>query len=391
MIEDFAPVALAPLEPSPPPHAGGEPANDYQPPGEPTRPATLPVLESVIASSLAGRAIRPRQWLVDDWIPARNVTLLSGDGGTGKSLLALQLAAAVARGKRWLRLPTAHGRALYLSAEDELDEVHRRLDGMISDALTELDDLTIVPLAGRDAVMAVGGKDALKPTPMFEAFRNKVEAEAPTVVILDNLADIFAGNEIERAHARQFVSMLRGAALDFDCAVVVLAHPSLSGLAAGTGSSGSTAWANSVRSRLYFSRTKPLDGERDDADARTLTRNKSNYSAVGEEIALRYNAGAFVPSEPELGRRPKSAARRAERCFLTCLRRFDASGRSVSADKCATFAPNQFAPLPEAKGLSRGDLAAAMERLFARGAIQVETTGPASRRRSRIVERSFSE
>ena len=40
----------------------------------------------------------PREWLVDALVPMKTVTLFSGDGGTGKSLLALQLAVAVAAG-----------------------------------------------------------------------------------------------------------------------------------------------------------------------------------------------------------------------------------------------------------------------------------------------------
>jgi RecA-family ATPase len=60
-------------------------------------------------------------------VPDRTVTLLYGDGGTGKSLLALQLAAATALGVKWIGLQPAHGPVLYLSAEDDLDELHRRL------------------------------------------------------------------------------------------------------------------------------------------------------------------------------------------------------------------------------------------------------------------------
>jgi hypothetical protein len=54
------------------------------------------------ASELKGKVVPPRQWLVPDLVPHKTVTLFSGDGGTGKSLMALQLAVAVAAGTGWL-------------------------------------------------------------------------------------------------------------------------------------------------------------------------------------------------------------------------------------------------------------------------------------------------
>ena len=50
------------------------------------------------AASLEGKPVPAREWLVDELVPSKTVTLFSGDGGTGKSLLALQLAVAVAAG-----------------------------------------------------------------------------------------------------------------------------------------------------------------------------------------------------------------------------------------------------------------------------------------------------
>ena len=70
------------------------------------------------ASDLEGRPIPPRAWLVPDLIPHRTVTLFSGDGGTGKSLLALQLAVAAATGGWWIGREVTPGSVLYLSAED---------------------------------------------------------------------------------------------------------------------------------------------------------------------------------------------------------------------------------------------------------------------------------
>lgn len=55
---------------------------------------TEPVRQSrfFIASDLDGKPVPSREWLVRDLVPSSTVTLLGGDGGTGKSLLALMLA-----------------------------------------------------------------------------------------------------------------------------------------------------------------------------------------------------------------------------------------------------------------------------------------------------------
>lgn len=362
----------------------GDPRSEYAPIGEATPP--LPPLRIVSAASLADTPITPRQWLVDGWIPGRNVSLLTGDGGTGKSLLALQLAVCVAGGKRWLRKPTARGRAIYLSCEDELAELHRRLHAVTGGDLADLDDLSLVPLAGEDAVMAAPGRGSvLQPTPVFAAFRKIVEAHAPALVVIDTLADVFSGDEILRAQARQFVSLLRGVALEFDTALLVLAHPSLSGLASGTGSSGSTAWANSVRSRLFFSRPKPIDGEPEDADARSLTRNKANYASVGETIDVRYWGGVFLPIDAFDGNEVEKIAA-AERSFMTCLRRFTENGIAVTNTHSSTHAPSRFENQPETKGISKARLISAMESLLAKRALRVEAFGPPSKQRTKLVE-----
>ena len=105
----------------------------------------------IAASSLHGCEVPPRQWAVDNWIPSNTVTLFSGDGGTGKSLAATQLAVASVTDRAWLGLRTRPGPAIYLTAEDDLDELHRRLvdiaraEGV---GLDKLSELTIRSLAG---------------------------------------------------------------------------------------------------------------------------------------------------------------------------------------------------------------------------------------------------
>lgn len=349
-------------------------------------------LETINAASLAGRPVPFQRWLVEDLIPESNVTMLSGDGATGKSLLALQLAVAVAIGRDWIGLKPQHGRVVFVSAEDEIEELHRRLDRMVP-RLEALERLTLVPLAGKDAVIAapMGRDGLLKPTPIFIALRRIIETHRPDLLVLDTLADLFGGDEIKKAHARQFIALLRGLALEFDVTVLLLSHPSQAGLSSGSGMSGNTAWNNSVRSRLYFERrVNKFDGSEDDADIRVLTTKKSNRAASGGKIVVRYSNGMFVREKGnDLDARDLN--RQAERVFMTLLAQFEREGRSVSDRPSSTFAPAVFAAHPNALGVSKGAFQKAMDRLFEAGAIKVEETGPLSRRRRKIALANSSE
>ncbi|MBL4641632.1 MAG: AAA family ATPase [Verrucomicrobiales bacterium] len=303
-----------------------------------------------------------REWLVPDMIPSSTVSLLYGDGGTGKSLIALQLAVATVSGQIWLNKLPASGPVIYYSAEDDRGELHRRLDAIHkahSTSPADMGGLNIADMAGKDALLATIGKKtgALSPTPVFDNLDEFAGAIRPKLIVLDTLADIFPGNENDRAQVRHFVGLLRGLAIRHQCAVLTLAHPSLSGIASGTGASGSTAWNNSVRSRLYFERLKS-EGYESDPDARRLKVMKSNYGPIDGEIAVRWQDGVFIASQSPL---TSDNEARAERIVLDLIERNAAQGRYFTALR----APGELATMPGSEGLSRQMLKRAMERLFA--------------------------
>jgi hypothetical protein len=72
-----------------------------------------------------------RKWIVDDYVLDETTTMLSGDGGAGKSYLAHQLTVARALGREWIGLLPKQGRTLYLSCEDNLKEMKRRQYGIL--------------------------------------------------------------------------------------------------------------------------------------------------------------------------------------------------------------------------------------------------------------------
>lgn len=106
------------------------------------------------ASAWAGQPVPERKWHVPDLIPGNTVTILGGDGGTGKSLLALQLAVATSTRTEWIgRCIATPGKAVVLCAEDDESELHIRMAGICraqSLSLCRLDQLLIRSVAGEE-------------------------------------------------------------------------------------------------------------------------------------------------------------------------------------------------------------------------------------------------
>ena len=208
-------------------------------------------------------------------------------------------------------------------------------------------------------------------------------ARALGLWLLDSLHDVFAGDENKRPHARQFINARRDIAIACDAAVIVTAHPSLSGRASGTGEAGSTAWHNAVRSRLYL-KTPP---DEEDEDLRILATMKSNYGRKGREIRLRWTEGVFINIDgPTTGVVASIAKRNVDDVFLTLLGNLAAQDRPVSENPHArNYAPRFFAKNPNRQGFTRKDFEFSMERLFADGQILIEEYGRKSDMRRRIV------
>lgn len=310
-----------------------------EPPPEP--------LETFSLAEFADKEVPSRKFIDErHLVPCHNVTLLMGDGGTGKSLLALQLIIAVATGGTWLGIEVRPGAALYVSAEEDKDENHiRAADVCAAQKLdfAALGDARIVSLAGEDATLAIEErKGRLVTTRLYECLALTLEMYRPIILVLDNLADVFGGNEISRVQAQQFIGKLRKLAIKYDCAILLLGHPSLSGLSSGSGTSGSTAWSNSVRSRLYLRRETVANDSEADELVRVLETMKANYGPKGNPINLRWECGVFVCIDtPECAGSDIGRAGKAERVFMKLLRTSQQRGIDVSANRAATPAISQ--------------------------------------------------
>lgn len=222
------------------------------------------------------------------------------------------------------------------------------------------------------------------PTELWERLRYRIASLRPSMVIIDTLADVFGGDENNRAQTRAFVGMLRGLAIEFELAVLLLAHPSVAGMQSGSGTSGSTAWSNSVRSRLYLEIPR-ANGVATDQLARVLTTKKANYGPAGREIRLRWQDGTYEPVIEQPAVERTAAHKAADDAFLGLLATFEAQGRTVSSKPSPSYAPKVFAEHPDANGFTKRALCDAMERLLKINRITVVKFGPASKQRSTLT------
>ena len=364
---------------------------------------SLEPLRIIEPSSLEGRPVPARQWIWEDYVPVGAVTALYGDGGTGKSLLAQQFMTAVATGSLFLGQDVAHCRALGVFCEDDEDELHRRqasINRAFSISFADLGGVRWISRVGNENLLMTFSADGRGvASPFFEQIVNAAREFGARVVVIDTAADAFAGNENIRPQVRQFISLLTRLAREINGAVILLAHPSQTGKATGSGDGGSTAWNNSVRSRLYLRRPGQPDSakgksaeadEPTDPDARILSRLKANYAASGVELAVRFDRGAFVLAEGAAGAaHGPGRDREAEKAFMAALSELEPKGIRCNVHRGqANFAPKAMREKTEGGAhFSEDELTRAMNRLIKGGRIASMEDGPPSRRRTflRIV------
>ena len=230
--------------------------NEHGVPGEDKGEAP-PELVRIDLARYDTEPIPEREWGVRDRFPRRSVALLSGEGAVGKSILFLQLAAAHVLARDWLRSMPEPGPVLLVNCEDEGDELVRRLDPILKNYHAKFSDvaadLHAFSLADRDPLLALPDRSGrILPTPLYAELLERARAVQPICTVIDNVADVFGGSEIDRSQVRQFVALMRQIAIAANGYVIMSAHPSLAGIASKTGLSGSTQWHNSVRARAYM-------------------------------------------------------------------------------------------------------------------------------------------
>jgi RecA-family ATPase len=349
--------------------------------------AGLPKAEPPIQwGSLVGEP-PPRLWWIQDWL-GPSPTLLSGAGGAGKTRLLQMIATSLATGKRYFADQVQPLNVLVWSCEENKDEVWRQqyaINAHFGHDMRELDRLHVVPRHGHDNTLLSLTFGAPTMTPLLAQLREQVNDLAADVLVLDNLAQVFGGNENDRHQATYFVNAISGLVRERPFAPVFLGHVAR---AQGSEYSGSAAWENAVRMRWYLGATLPgaaADPEADeqvDPEVVYLCRRKANYAAK-DTIKMRFQNGLLIPESVPDGMQftEMFRAENAEQVLIGAFLKLKDMGiRATDGKTSSDYLPLQIMSKQLNQSHSKIEMVMAMNRLMAKGRLKRGEIGKHSNR-----------
>lgn len=284
----------------------------------------LPVLEN--APSREEAADYKPEFLIDNWLPANRLTLLTGPGGTGKSYLALQHICGLAMGISDMQLTQFHGTSEELheknakafrkdrpplnivvaSYEEDLIETWARINRICdwlgwADYDTLKERIKFVDLKMFGPLWGVNEDTHLATrTKLLEVgdwLLNQSQEFGARLLMLDPSAGAYGGSDISRESVREFCSHLNGWGQQVECATLLIAHPPKS----GDDYAGSTDWLGSCRAMWTLRIEKENRGNKNNpkwVHWYQLTNAKQNYATPQPPIYLqkiKMDRGGFTP------------------------------------------------------------------------------------------------
>ena len=251
---------------------------------------SLPEWSPVETWPNSGPGWQPTAWIIPEMLPAARLTLFAGEGGAGKTRVAMQIATSFATGltgpflqkdkinpfaqfagaldKDNRKNPEWHGgKIVWASWETAKGDFQVRLGAASS--VTPLEQLSgVLSYINMRPHGALWGPEKTRhistTATLLEAGRRLLdyaEVFGAKVLVLDPLAAAYAGNENDRSLVRPFLSFLADWADRTGCAILIISHPPKSG---DDGYSGSTDWHNGVQARWLLTPCKCKEDDDED-------------------------------------------------------------------------------------------------------------------------------
>jgi RecA-family ATPase len=238
-------------------------------------------------------------------LPLGKVGMLAAAGAAGKTMALVQLALAVATGRKWLDTYTTPnpGHVLLALGEEDAEEVRRRVyNAARVMALTDEQQalaaqrIVVLPLAGTRVGLTEGSDS--KPTSALNALRSRLESSGHEwrLIVLDPLSR-FAGCDTEKdnAAATGFIEAVETLVRMPGQPTVLLAHHTNKNARDASGNARDT---NAVRGATGLTDgarwVAQLDPDKDHKDRVMLAFSKANYSRQPSSVMLvRQDGGAL--------------------------------------------------------------------------------------------------
>ena len=248
----------------------------------------------------------PRRYLLDQFLMERVVSLLIAPGGTGKSMLSLLIAVCVASGISLFDRFQAKAprRVLFISGEDDLEELKRRLFKILVDESTEVrtlvaQNLVFIDFADKFELFTekpIQGEIRITDVPekIIESLKQHIGDDI-ALVIVDPAARFRGGDENLAADATRFVQALQLIRDRLSCAVLAVHHVNKAARGAASGQNnarGSSAFIDGVRLVYELSAlseqeiAKRYGSLNVDTQLLNLTCVKTNYGKRIEPLLL---------------------------------------------------------------------------------------------------------
>lgn len=247
----------------------------------------------------------PRDWLVQGMLLKRKSAVLAGLSGVAKSQLTAQLAMAVATGATFAGRATSKGQVLFLSGEEDREELLRRINAVIRYSGLPQPQIDLIrqnlfafPLVGEDIRFTAGKSGALTETDFAkQVVEVAKEHEALRLIILDHAGLIHGGDFSAKHDVAMTMRVVNHVCQETGAAVLLVAHSPKNAINAQTPDAsmifGSTAFVEQARggwvmTTMSEDQAKPFGiSKAGRTDFVALTGVKANYSKDGQEFWFR--------------------------------------------------------------------------------------------------------
>ena len=351
------------------------------------------VLENSKARHLLNVEPPKQQFVVDGMIPEPVAAGVVAPGGTGKSFWLMQLAACITTGTPFMGQTVSRpGSVLMLGAEDDRDELSRRLHSIVNEHEWDGEPLDREVLGNRFHPMSLVGQDNRL---INEGERNEArisgiiemarQIEDLRLIILDPVSRFRAGEENSNDDNTRFAEVLEHIRHETGVTVLV-AHHARKGSNGDSADDirGGSAFSDALRFVVTLSspdreQAKSLGIDRE--EARSLIRYrvvKSNYHKDVEELWFRRGKGGVLKLTDTPAEQPSRSENKGEERYNATLsklrdlvRQKDEAGDPLTRSKLR----RQYGGTSNVFGVSKSILEDIANRAIEEGQIFVRDSG----------------